>query len=32
LNLDDVMKGKATVPFTLKSMDKIYVPEKFSWF
>jgi polysaccharide export outer membrane protein len=32
LNLDDVMRGKPTVPFTLKSMDKIYVPEKFSWF
>jgi polysaccharide export outer membrane protein len=32
LNLDDVMKGKPTVPFILKSMDKIYVPEKFSWF
>ena len=32
LNLDDVIKGKPTVPFTLKSMDKIYVPEKFSWF
>jgi polysaccharide biosynthesis/export protein len=32
LNLDDVMRGKPTVPFTLKSMDKIFVPEKFSWF
>jgi polysaccharide export outer membrane protein len=32
LNLDDVMKGKPTVPFILKSMDKIYVPEKFAWF
>jgi polysaccharide biosynthesis/export protein len=32
LNLDDVIKGKPTVPFTLKSMDKIYVPEKFTWF
>jgi polysaccharide export outer membrane protein len=31
LNLDDVMKGRPTVPFTLKSMDKIYVPEKFTW-
>jgi polysaccharide export outer membrane protein len=30
LNLNDVMKGKPTVPFTLKSMDKIYVPEKFT--
>jgi polysaccharide export outer membrane protein len=32
LNLDDVIKGKTTVPFTLRSMDKIYVPEKFTWF
>ena len=32
LNLDDVMKGKSTQPFILKSMDKIYVPEKFSWY
>jgi len=32
LNLDDVIKGKSTVPFTLRSMDKIYVPEKFTWF
>ena len=32
LNLDDVMKGRPTVPFILKSMDKIYVPEKFAWF
>jgi polysaccharide export outer membrane protein len=32
LNLHDVMIGKPTVPFTLKSMDKIIVPEKFSWF
>jgi polysaccharide export outer membrane protein len=33
LNLDDVLhKGKPTVPFILKPMDKIYVPEKFSWF
>jgi polysaccharide export outer membrane protein len=31
LNLDDVLKGKPTKPFTLKSMDKIYVPEKFTW-
>jgi protein involved in polysaccharide export with SLBB domain len=32
LNLDDVMKGKPTQPFILKSMDKIYVPEKFAWY
>ena len=32
LNLHDVMHGKTTVPFILKSMDKIVVPEKFSWF
>jgi polysaccharide export outer membrane protein len=32
INLDDVLKGKPTVPFTLMPMDKIYVPEKFSWF
>jgi polysaccharide biosynthesis/export protein len=32
LNLDAVMKGKPTKPFILKSMDKIIVPEKFSWF
>jgi len=32
LNLDDLLKGKPTAPFTLKSMDKIYVPEKFTWF
>jgi protein involved in polysaccharide export with SLBB domain len=32
LNLDAVMKGKATEPFTLKSMDTIYVPEKFAWY
>jgi len=32
LNLEDVMRGKPTVPFTLKSNDKIFVPEKFSWF
>ena len=31
LNLDDVLKGKPTKPFTLKSMDKIYVPERFTW-
>ncbi len=31
LNLDDVLKGKPTKPFMLKSMDKIYVPEKFTW-
>jgi polysaccharide export outer membrane protein len=32
LNLKDVMKGKPTQPFLLKPMDKIIVPEKFSWF
>jgi polysaccharide export outer membrane protein len=32
LNLNDVMKGKSVKPFTLKPMDKIIVPEKFSWF
>lgn len=32
LNLNDLMKGKATKPFVLQSMDKIYVPEKFVWF
>jgi polysaccharide export outer membrane protein len=32
LNLYDVLHGKPTKPFTLKPMDKIYVPEKFSWF
>jgi polysaccharide biosynthesis/export protein len=32
LNLYDVMKGRPTPPFTLKPMDKIYVPEKFTWF
>jgi protein involved in polysaccharide export with SLBB domain len=32
LNLDAVMKGKPTQPFALKSMDKIYVPAKFTWF
>jgi polysaccharide export outer membrane protein len=31
LNLDDVLKGKSVVPFILKSNDKIYVPEKFTW-
>jgi polysaccharide biosynthesis/export protein len=31
LNLKDVMDGKQTTPFILKSMDKIIVPEKFSW-
>jgi polysaccharide export outer membrane protein len=31
LNLDAVMKGKPTRPFILKSMDKIYVPEKFTF-
>jgi polysaccharide biosynthesis/export protein len=31
LNLDAIMKGQPTEPFTLKSMDKIYVPEKFNW-
>jgi len=31
LNLDDVMKGRQTVPFILKSNDKVYVPEKFTW-
>jgi polysaccharide export outer membrane protein len=31
LNLDAVMKGEATVPFALKSRDKVYVPEKFTW-
>ena len=30
LNLSAVMKGKHTKPFVLQSMDKIYVPEKFS--
>jgi polysaccharide biosynthesis/export protein len=32
LNLHDVMIGRQTVPFILKSMDKIVVPEKFSFF
>jgi hypothetical protein len=32
LNLDAVIKGKHIKPFTLQSMDKIYVPEKFSIF
>jgi polysaccharide export outer membrane protein len=32
LNLDDVLKGKSTVPFILMPMDKIYVPEKFTWY
>ena len=32
LNLYDVMHGNPTTPFILKSMDKIYVPEKFSAF
>jgi len=32
LNLDAVLKGKPTKPFTLKPMDKIYVPEKFMWY
>jgi polysaccharide export outer membrane protein len=32
LNLDAVIKGKHTKPFILQSMDKIYVPEKFSIF
>lgn len=32
LNLDAVIKGKHTKPFVLQSMDKIYVPEKFSIF
>ena len=32
LNLDDVLKGKQTQPFTLKQLDTIYVPEKFTWF
>ena len=31
LNLAAVMKGKPTVPFILKPYDKIYVPEKFTW-
>ncbi len=31
LNLDDVLKGRPTVPFILKSNDKVYVPEKFTW-
>jgi protein involved in polysaccharide export with SLBB domain len=30
LNLKAVMDGKKTQPFTLKPLDKIYVPEKFS--
>ena len=32
VNLHDVMSGKPTVPFILKSMDKIIVPEKFTIF
>jgi polysaccharide export outer membrane protein len=32
LNLDDVLKGRPAPPFTLKMMDKIYVPQKFSWY
>jgi protein involved in polysaccharide export with SLBB domain len=32
LNLKAVMKGKQTQPFTLKPLDKIIVPEKFSLF
>lgn len=32
LNLDNVMKGKATTPFTLKPQDKIIVAEKFTWY
>jgi polysaccharide export outer membrane protein len=32
LNLDDVLKGRSTKPFILKPLDKIYVPEKFTWY
>jgi polysaccharide export outer membrane protein len=32
LNLKDVLKARPTEPFTLKSMDKIYVPERMTWF
>jgi polysaccharide export outer membrane protein len=32
LNLNELFQGKPFEPFTLKPMDKIYVPEKFTWF
>jgi polysaccharide export outer membrane protein len=32
LNLDAVLKGKPSPPFTLKPMDTIFVPEKFMWY
>jgi polysaccharide export outer membrane protein len=32
LDLEKVLKGKGDEPFTLKSKDKIFVPEKFMWY
>lgn len=32
LNLKRVLDGQQNVPFTLKPLDVIYVPERFSWF
>jgi len=32
LNLKSELSGRETQPFTLKSFDIVYVPEKFVWF
>src|SRR5262249_40679898 len=31
-NFKNVIKAKSSTPFTLKPMDKIYVPERFMWY